>query len=284
MAISGIVLAIIGTDNAGDGLKGRGGRIAILEINGPIGDDREFIEDLQDFRKDGSIKGYVISINSPGGVVAPSQSIYSELLRVRREDKVPVYAAISGVGASGGYYIALGADTIFAMPGSITGSIGVIMEFPDASGLMQKVGVQMQAVKSAEHKDIGSPFRPMNEGDKALLEQLVQDVYSQFVNVVASERKLSVDSVKVIADGRIMTGQQAKKAGLIDALGNMPDVLAAIGTRTNLGKNPRTVRPDPEKEGLLSLLMGRTAASALSKAVQPLADMSGPRLMYTTPW
>jgi protease-4 len=284
MAITGIVLSVMGDGGRGEGLKARGGRIAILEVNGPIGDDQQFLEDLHDFRKDGSIKGYIVSINSPGGVVAPSQSIYSELKRVRREDKVPVYAVIGGVGASGGYYIALGADSIYAMPGSITGSIGVIMEFPDASGLMQKVGVQMQTVKSAEHKDIGSPFRPMNEGDKVLLESLVQDVYSQFVNAVATERKLSVDSVRKFADGRILTGQQAKAAGLIDGLGNMPDVLASIGRRTKLGADPRVVRPERRKEGLLGALLGKTAAGAVEAVVKPLSEMSGPRLMYTTPW
>jgi protease-4 len=103
MAITGIVLSVMGDGGRGEGLKARGGRIAILEVNGPIGDDQQFLEDLHDFRKDGSIKGYIVSINSPGGVVAPSQSIYSELKRVRREDKVPVYAVIGGVGASGGY-------------------------------------------------------------------------------------------------------------------------------------------------------------------------------------
>src|SRR4051812_29670584 len=171
MAIAGIVMTVMysSQDSGGGHIKGVGGRIAILELNGTIDDDQQFIKDLRDFRKDGSVKGYIVSINSPGGVVAPSQSIYHELKRVRQEDKVPVYAVIGGVGASGGYYVALGADSIFAEPGSMTGSIGVIMEFPDASGLMQKVGVQMQVVKSAEHKDIGSPFRPMTESDRALL-------------------------------------------------------------------------------------------------------------------
>lgn len=288
MAVSGIVLAVMvsvkGTDSEG-GIRGLGkDRIAILELNGMIGDDQEFLKDLHDFRKDGSIKGYIVSINSPGGVVAPSQSIYSELKRVRLEDSVPVYAVIGSVGASGGYYVALAADSIYAMPGSITGSIGVIMEFPDASGLMQKVGVNMQSVQSAEHKDIGSPFRPLNEADRALLQSLVQDVYSQFVNVVAKERKLAVDSVLVVADGRVLTGQQAKRAGLIDALGNVPDALAAIGKRTKLGKDPRTVRPYREKQGLMGSLLGRTAAGAITRAVLPLGDMTGPRLMYSTPW
>jgi protease IV len=284
MAVTGIFLAITSAAKGGNAIGGLGDKIAILELNGAIGDDREFLKDLHDFRKDGSIRGYIISINSPGGVVAPSQSIYRELKRLREEDSVPVYAAIGGVGASGGYYVALAADSIFAMEGSITGSIGVIMEFPDASGLMQKVGVQMQTVKSAEHKDIGSPFRPLNEGDRALLEGVVQDVYGQFVDAVASERKLTTDSVRVIADGRIMTGRQALRSGLIDAIGNVPDALKAIGKRTDLGDDPRTVRPSREKQGLLGTLLGAKAATALSRAVQPLANAGGPRLMYSTPW
>jgi protease IV len=285
MAISGIVLSVLYTVRGGDAIgRGFGDRIAILELNGTIGDDREFLRDLKAFRKDESIKGYVVSINSPGGVVAPSQSIYSELKRVHDEDSVPVYAAIGSVGASGGYYVAVAADTIFALPGSITGSIGVIMEFPDASGLMQKVGVQMQTVKSAEHKDIGSPFRPLAEGDRAILQALVLDVYNQFVTTVATERKLSVASVTALADGRILTGRQAKQSGLVDVLGNEPDAIRALGKRLDLGDDPKIVRPVREKDGLLSTLLGRTTASAVARAVQPIGDFAGPRLMYTTPW
>jgi protease-4 len=284
MAVSGIILAVTVSSRGSDGLGFGTGRVAVLELDGTIGDDRQFIEDLNRFRDDATVKGYVIAINSPGGVVAPSQSIYRELTRLNAEDSVPVIAAIGGVGASGGYYVALAADSIFAMPGSITGSIGVIMEFPDASGLMQKVGVQMQTVKSAEHKDVGSPFRALNEGDRALLQELVLDVYSQFVNAVATERELSVDSVTRIADGRILTGQQAMRSGLIDRLGNVPDAIEAVGRMADLGPDPRIVRPSRKKEGLLGVLLGRQGMGALNRVVQPLADLRGPRLMYTTPW
>ncbi len=285
MAISGIVLSILYAVRGGSPIRGGfGERIAILDLHGAIGDDRDFLRDLKGFRKDETVKGYVISINSPGGVVAPSQSIYSELKRVSDEDSVPIYAAIGSVGASGGYYVAIAADTIFALPGSITGSIGVIMEFPDASGLMQKVGVQMQTVKSAEHKDVGSPFRPLGEGDRAILQSLVLDVYNQFVTAVASERKLSVDSITKLADGRILTGRQARQSGLIDALGNEPDAVRALAKRLKLGDDPKIVRPVRQKDGLLGTLLGRTTASAVKRAVEPLGNMSGPRLMYTTPW
>jgi protease-4 len=284
MAIAGVALAVAYAVRGGDAVAGFGERIAVLELNGTISDDAAFLEDLQGFRKDATVRGYVVSINSPGGVVAPSQSIYRELRRVRDEDSVPVFAAIGGVGASGGYYVALAADSIFALPGSITGSIGVIMEFPDASGLMQKVGVQMQTVKSAEHKDVGSPFRPLEAGDRAILESLVQDVYGQFVDAVATERGLSRDSVLTLADGRILTGRQAVRSGLIDRLGNELDAIRAIGRVTKLGEDPRIVRPAKEGPGLLSVLLGQTAATAVAHAVEPLGTMAGPRLMYMTPW
>ncbi len=284
MAISGIALSVYYAVRGDDPVGRFGERIAVLDVNGTIGDDREFLKDLRAFRKDPSVKGYVISINSPGGVVAPSQSIYSELNRVRTEDSIPVYAAIGALGASGGYYVAIAADSIFALPGSITGSIGVIMELPDASGLMQKIGVNMQTVKSAEHKDIGSPFRTLGEGDRAILQALITDVYNQFVAAVATERKLSVDSVRILADGRIVTGQQALRSGLIDRLGNEPDAIRALARVLDLGDDPKIVRPAKGRQGLLGTLLGGSTAGAVARAVEPLGQMAGPRLMYATPW
>ncbi|MEX0907235.1 MAG: signal peptide peptidase SppA, partial [Gemmatimonadota bacterium] len=242
MTLAGIVLALMsaGRGSAGFGI---GGRIAVLSIDGVIHDDRDLLDQLREFRDDASVRGYLVEINSPGGVVAPSQSIYRELRRVRDEDEVPVVAAISGVGASGGYYIALAADSIFALPGSITGSIGVIMEVPDASELMAKVGVRMQTVMSSEHKDVGSPFRPLGAGDRAILDSLVLDVFTQFVGVVALERNLPEGTVLEIADGRILSGRQALDRRLIDRLGNRVDALATAGRMAGLGETPRTVRP-----------------------------------------
>jgi protease IV len=282
MTLTGIALAVIFAARGGQGL-GMGGRIAVMEIDGLIGEDQDFLRNLRRFRDNRSVRGYVVNINSPGGVVAPSQSIFQELRRIRMEDSVPVIAAIGGVGASGGYYIALAADSILALPGSITGSIGVIMEIPDASELMSKVGVNMQSVMSAEHKDVGSPFRPLGEGDRAILQELVLDVYGQFVDVVVEERGLSREAVLRVADGRILSGRQALAERLIDRLGNREDALAMAGVMAGLGRKPRTIRPPEPRVTVLDLLFGRSAVAAVGRMVAPL-DPVLPAIKYVVPW
>jgi protease IV len=281
MTLAGVVLAVM-TARAGTGGLGFGGRIAVLDVDGIITDDAEYLRHLRRFRDNASVRGYVININSPGGVVAPSQSLYRELRRIREEDERPVIAAIGGVGASGGYYIALAADSIFALPGSITGSIGVIIEIPDASELMGKVGVRMQTVMSAEHKDVGSPFRPLGESDRAVLEALVMDVYEQFVEHVARERQLDRVVVEPLADGRILSGQQALQSRLIDRLGNREDALATAGQMAGLGGRPRTIRPPEPRVTVLDLIFGRSRAGALARLGRPL-EQTGPRLKYLVP-
>jgi protease IV len=283
MTLGGIVLAIILGVRGGRGFS-LGGRIAVLEVDGIIDDDAEFVRHLRRFRDDPSVRGYLININSPGGVVAPSQSMYQELRRIRDEDELPVIAAISSVGASGGYYIALAADSIFALAGSITGSIGVIMEIPDASELMGRVGVRVETVMSAEHKDVGSPFRPLSAGDRAILDSLVLDVYSQFVEVVALERELDDAAVRRLADGRILSGRQALNQGLIDRLGNREDALSTAGVMAGLGQNPRTIRPPEDRITIWDLILGRGGAGVLSRLVAPLDPTSAmPRLKYVIP-
>lgn len=283
MTITGIILAVALGGREGGGFGLGGGRIAVIDVDGVIMDDTDLLRHLRQFRDNSSVRGYLVNINSPGGSVAPSQSIFQALQRIRTEDSVPVVAAIGAVGASGGYYIALAADTIFAMPGSITGSIGVIMEIPDVSELMGKVGVQMQTVMSAEHKDVGSPFRPLGEGDRAILESLVTDVYDQFVQQVADERGLPRADVELLADGRIISGRQALNSRLVDRLGNREDALATVGNMAGLGDRPRTIRPPQPRTTLLDLLLGRAAASSLARAVAPL-EPAGPRVRYLTPW
>lgn len=281
MTLGGIAFAVLFAVGGGQGLA-VGGRIAVLDVAGIIDSDEEFLEQLRDFRDDASVRGYLVNIDSPGGVVAPAQSIHQELRRIREEDEVPVVAAIAGIGASGGYYIALAADSIFALPGSITGSIGVIMEIPDASELMDKVGVRMQTVMSAEHKDVGSPFRPLGAGDRAILDSLVMDVYAQFVGVVAQERSLDEATVRQVADGRILSGRQALGHGLIDRLGNREDALATAGVMAGLGETPRTVRPPRRRPTVWDLILGRAAAVAGS--VLPLNETALiPRLKFVVP-
>jgi protease IV len=282
MTLTGIVLAVLSTARGGQGL-GLGGRIAVLDIDGVVTDDAEYLRHLRRFRDNASVRGYLVTINSPGGIVAPSQSLYQELRRIRTEDGVPVIAAIGGVGASGGYYIALAADSIFALPGSITGSIGVIMEIPDASELMDKVGVRVQTVMSAEHKDVGSPFRPLGPGDRAILDTLVLDVYGQFVDVVAQERGIERAEVERLADGRILSGRQALAARLIDRLGNREDALAAAGEMAGLGRRPRTIRPPEPRITIFDLLFGRGALGTLGRLV-PIDPAATPAVKYVVPW
>lgn len=268
MTVAGLVLAVLVALRGSDGL-GLGGRIALIEIDGVIVDDREVLEDIRRFRRDPSVRGYLLAINSPGGAVGPSQSIFEEVRRLRVEDGAPVIASIGSVGASGGYYIALAADTIFALPGSMTGSIGVILEVPNVRGLMDKVGVDVQVVKSSEHKDIGSPFRSMSEEDRALMNVLIQDVYEQFVGAVVEERGLPAAEVRQVADGRVITGRQARAQGLVDRLGNLHAAAATAGRMAGLGERPRLVRPPEERVTLLDVLLGRAPVS-LGRLVEPL--------------
>lgn len=282
MAVAGVILAVVSAAGGRTGLGG-GGRIAVLEVHGAIDDDRDFLEQLRRHRENAAIRGFVISINSPGGVVAPSQSIYGALRELREADDRPVVAAINGLGASGGYYVALGADSIFALPGSLTGSIGVIMELPDASGLMEKVGVRMQTVQSAEHKDAGSPFRPLSEADRALLQSLVQDVYEQFVTVVVRERALPDSTVRRYADGRILSGRQALAAGLVDRLGNIEDAIDAAGRMAGLDEDPPVTWPKSGRPTLLDVLLGSRTARGVAERLIP-ERIGGATVRYQMPW
>lgn len=283
MTLTGIMLSVFMAGGSGVAL-GLGSRIAIVEVDGAIMDDDEFLERVRRLRDDPSIRGWVVAINSPGGVVAPSQSMYNTLRKIRDEDGEPVVAAIGSVGASGGYYVALAADSILAMPGSITGSIGVIMEYPNVQALMDRVGVEMEVVKSGEQKDLGSPFRDMGPGDREVLLAMVEDVHAQFVEVVVEARGMTTEDVLALSDGRIFTGRQAMAAGLVDGMGNVEDAIALAGRMAGLGSDPRTARPRREQvPWLLDLLIGESAV-ALTRTftrtlTAPMAG-SGPVLKY----
>jgi protease-4 len=280
MVLTGIVLAVLRTAGEGGSGFSLGDRIGVIPIEGVITDDREVLEDIRRFRDDGSIKGYVIAINSPGGSVGPSQSIYGELKKLRAEDDRPVIASIGGMGASGGYYIALGADSIFALPGSLTGSIGVILELPEIRELMDKVGVDVRVIKSAEHKDVGSMFREMSASDSAVLNSLVQDVYDQFVDAVATERKLGRQRLSPVADGRVLTGRQAHRSGLVDRMGNVQDAISAAGRMAGLGSDPKFTFPPEDRVTIWDVIIGRNAVGALERFMRPLEQVSTPRLKY----
>lgn len=285
--VTGLLLVLRTAAPGGMGILGRD-RIAVIPLRGVITGGHALTRQLREYRQDNSVRGFVVHIDSPGGEVAPSQSIYRALRRAR-EDGYPVVAAIGSVGASGAYYAALGADTILAMPGSLVGSIGVIMEFPNARQLLEKVGLRFEVVKSGEFKDIGSPFRDATEEDRARLQAVVDDVYGQFVDAIAEARNLPHDSVARVADGRVLSGRQAAEYGLVDREGDLEDAIAIAGLMAGLGPEPRIVSPRA-KRGVTLLDLLTTVALQPFQAAGGVADLSdgmierwigsGPRLLY----
>lgn len=239
------------------------GAVALVPLRGLIADDAGFIRQLRQHKRDRSIKGFVIYIDSPGGAVAPSQSLYHELKKTR-EEGYPVVAAIGSVGASGAYYVALGADSVFALPGSLTGSVGALMELPNAERLLAKVGLSVEVVKSAEHKGAGSPFRRLGEADRRILQGVVDEVYRQFLDAVAQERGLGPDAISEIADGRVLTGRRAQELGLIDAEGNLSDAIAAAGRMAGLGPDPKVFVREEKRPRLWEWITGEASARALA--------------------
>jgi protease IV len=277
MTLAGLMLAVAG----GTAGLGMGGRIAVIEVDGMITDDQAFLRDVRRLRNDRSVRGWVVAINSPGGTVAPAQSMYQTLVRIRAEDQVPVIASIGTVGASGGYYVALGADSILVLPGSITGSIGVLMQYPNLQGLMERLGVRMEVVKGGEQKDLATPFREMDPAHREILEALVADVHDQFVEAVVEARSLTTDQVRAVADGRVLSGRQAHTVGLVDRMGNRDEAVSLAGVMAGLGASPRVVRP-PRRRGpwLLELLLGTSVATAVRDLTGTMTDGAWPAVLY----
>ena len=200
-----------------------GDRIGVISVEGVILDPEPVLKQLAEFKKDSRIKAIILRVNSPGGSVGPSQEIYREIRKTNQTKKV--IASMSSLAASGGYYIAAGADKIVANPGTLSGSIGVIMEFVQLEDLFKKLGVGLEVVKTGEFKDIGSPHRKMSERDRELIAGLTQEIQTQFVEAVAQGRNLPVEKVREVADGRVLSGARCKELGLVDQLGNFMDAV-----------------------------------------------------------
>ncbi|MBN2290322.1 MAG: signal peptide peptidase SppA [Candidatus Glassbacteria bacterium] len=250
-------------------------RVGIMELKGVIEESETFNRQLKTFREDENIRAVVVRIESPGGSVAPSQEIYQQLCRLRDETDKPVVAYLGAIAASGGYYVACAADSIVAAPGTLTGSIGVILEFPNLQEVLRKVGIGFEVVKSGEHKDIGSPWRSLTEEERRILQEMVDDVYGQFVELVSRERGLSADSVLALADGRVFSGRQAKKLGLVDTTGVFQDALDLAGRMCGLGDNPKTVAARKRQPAWYERL-----AESASRISEPSSALGSPRLMY----
>lgn len=198
-------------------------KLGVIPIEGTIVNSQDITSQLVTFRKDRKIRAIILRINSPGGAVGPTQEIYREVQRTAGTKRV--VSSLGGLAASGGYYIAAASEKIVANPGTITGSIGVLIEFVQLEDLLNKIGVKLEVMKSGEFKDIGSPHRRLTDRDKELINSLIEDIQKQFVEGVAKGRNLSLEEVQKIADGRVFTGAQAKELGLVDALGNFQDAV-----------------------------------------------------------
>jgi protease-4 len=218
-------------------------RVALIRIEGVILDSQQTITELKRFADNPLVKAIVLRIDSPGGGVVPSQEIYDAVQRIRNKNNKAVIASMGTVAASGGYYIASATDRIVANPGSLTGSIGVIMETANVEGLLKKIGVEGIVVKSGKFKDVGSPLRKMTDEEQALLQSVMDDVHMQFIDAVAEGRALEVSAVQALADGRIFTGRQAKEAKLVDELGNLDDAIQLAADLAGIEGEPKVVEP-----------------------------------------
>ena len=229
-------------------------RVALVRIEGPIMDSRDTVDEIKDYVKDNSIKAIILRIDSPGGAVAPSQEIYEEVKKAAADKKVVV--SMGSIAASGGYYIAAPADLVMANPGTLTGSIGVIMEIPNVEGLMSKIGIRTEVIKSGKHKDMASAFRKMEKEDRDLLQNVMDNVHEQFIRAVAAGRKLKVEDLRPIADGRIFTGEQAKAIKLVDELGTLEDAVKKAGELAGISGEPEVVEKK-ERLSLIEMLQSR---------------------------
>ncbi len=235
-----------------------GGKVALVRIEGPIVEAKSIIDEIDGYLKDSSIKAVVLRVNSPGGGVVPSQEIYDEVKRLTAKKKVVV--SMGSLAASGGYYISAPANKIVANPGSITGSIGVIMEVPNVKVLLDKIGVKTEVIKSGKHKDIASPFREMGKEERDILQGVMDDVHAQFIAAVSEGRKMPLDKVREIADGRVFSGRQAIKAGLVDELGDLDYAIKAAARMAGIKGEPEVITKK-EKSHVLDLLSGRIQES-----------------------
>jgi protease-4 len=216
-------------------------KVGIVKVEGFIGDTRDVVEQLNQFGKDDAIKAVVLRIDSPGGGVASSQEIYAAVTDLKKKKKV--ITSMGSLAASGGYMVACATDKIVANPGTMTGSISAVMHFANVEELLKKLGLKASAVKSGKFKDIGSPVREMTAEERALLQELVDDIYDQFLDMVARDRNIPKENLRKIADGRIFTGRQAQKLGLVDYLGDMGYAVTLAGEMSGIKGKPEVVYP-----------------------------------------
>jgi protease-4 len=229
-------------------------KIALVKVEGPIFRSKHIVDEIKEYVKSRSIKAIVLRVDSPGGGVAASQEIYEAVKRAA--SKKTVVVSMGSTAASGGYYISAPATRIVANPGTLTGSIGVIMEIPNIKGLMEKMGVKSEVIKSGRYKDLASIFKDMGQEERAILQNLMDDVHEQFIQAVSEGRKISLEDVRKIADGRVFSGRQALKLRLVDELGDLEYAIEVAAKIANIKGEPKIIMKK-ERSPLLDLLQGR---------------------------
>lgn len=272
-------------------------RIALLTVKGTIldtgsgslwedveYDHQGFLGQLESVMNDDTVKGVVLHVDSPGGGVLESAEIHEQLVQLKEERQIPIYVSMGTYAASGGYYIAAPADKIFAQKETITGSIGVIMQSYNFEKLAEKVGIEFETIKSGEHKDMFGGVRASTEEEKAMLQEIINESYEDFVDVVEQGRGMTEAQVKQVADGRILGGTQAMRAGLVDAIGDVDDTVAALRTDFNL-EDAELFEYSSDNNTLGSLLGAKVVAlfgpSEEEKLMQKILSTSNsPRMMY----
>lgn len=248
-----IFISVMVVSVSGERMDYGGEKVGVIEVTGAIIDSEEVVGQIKEFREAEAVKSIVIRINSPGGGVGPSQEIYREIQKTVARKKV--VASMGSVAASGGYYVAAAADHIVANPGTITGSIGVIMGYTNFEALMEKIGLQPVVVKSGEFKDMGSPVREMKAEERRLLEALTRKIHHQFIRDIAQGRGIDAGRVESIADGRIFTGEDAKEMGLVDRLGNFQDAVQWAGELGGIKGDVKTIYPEKERPSFIEYVM-----------------------------
>jgi protease-4 len=238
-------------------------RVALIRVEGPIIEAKSTVDELKGYVKDKSIKAIVLRVNSPGGGVVPSQEMFDEVKKAAAVKKVVV--SMGSVAASGGYYISAPASLIIANPGTITGSIGVIMEVPNFKGLFDKLGVKSEVIKSGKHKDMASVFRGIGDEERKIVQGVMDDVHDQFIRAVAEGRKMPVEQVRAIADGRIYSGNQARKVGLVDDIGDLEYAISVAAKMAGIKGEPEVISKK-EKNTWLELLKGEIPESFMKYA------------------
>jgi len=255
-----------------------GERVGVVLIEGVISDSSVIVDQIDEFANDDGIRAVVLRIDSPGGGVAASQEICREVDELRKKKKV--VASMGSVAASGGYLIAAATDRIVANPGTITGSISAVMHFADIQELMKKVGVRSSVIKSGKFKDIGSPARDMTPEERQLIQGIIDDIYDQFVRSISENRKIPLDSIMKIADGRIFSGRQAYQLKLVDELGGLQDAVLIAGRLSGIAGKPEVIYAKKKKTGILKYVIENMTSVVAGELRKSAIESRGAQYLF----